>query len=63
MLVSEALAAHFAPASESGGGANTFTIILGVAAAAGLGYYLYNKWRKGRSDGRDDDQHHDDTEN
>ena len=54
MLISKALAAHFAPASESGGGANAFTVILGVALAAGLAYYLYRKWRKGRPGGDHD---------
>lgn len=58
MLISEALAAHFAPASESGGGANALSIILGVAFAVGLAYFLYRKWRRGRpqsNDGSDGD--------
>ena len=48
MLISQALAAHFAPASESSGGADTFTIILIVGVTLGLAYYLYRRWRRGR---------------
>ncbi len=54
MIISEALAAHFAPASEGSGGADTFTIILIAGAVAGLGYYLYRKWRKSRPGGEKD---------
>ena len=50
MLISEALAAHFAPASEGSGGADTLSIILFTAAVVGLAYYLYRRWRRGRPD-------------
>ncbi|MCZ6637122.1 MAG: hypothetical protein O7C66_02885 [Alphaproteobacteria bacterium] len=48
MLISQALAAHFAPASETSGGADTFSIILIAGAVAGLAYYLFCRWRRGR---------------
>lgn len=46
MLISPALAAHFAPASESRGGATALTVILSVAVVFFLAYLGHKKWQK-----------------
>ena len=52
MLISPALAAHFAPPSESRGGATALSIILAAAVVLFLANLGYKKWRgrKLRSD-------------
>ena len=53
MLISPAVAAHFTPASEGGGGAIALSIILGVGIALFLVYLGQKRWRrrKPRRDG------------
>ncbi|MFQ5784338.1 MAG: hypothetical protein ACE5H8_05885, partial [Alphaproteobacteria bacterium] len=51
MLISPALAAHFAPASESRGGAIALTVILAVAVVFFLAYLGHRKWRRRKPGG------------
>jgi membrane protein implicated in regulation of membrane protease activity len=53
MLISPAVAAHFTPASEGGGGAIALSIILAVGIALFLVYLGQKRWRrrKPRRDG------------
>ncbi len=56
MLISSARAAHFAPASESSGGAIALSIILAVGIAIFLANMAYKKWRARKPSGDDGDE-------
>ncbi len=48
MFISPAWAAHFAPPSESTGGATALSIILAVGLVLFLAYTGHKRWRKRR---------------